>query len=230
MQKTLLRQLKRSFNVGDEAELNTWLANMQTAAKADPSLRGLLDGFGDFIERVGSSYEQYERDLDLRTRSLEISSAELSGSNEKLRRELIEREGALASLRGVMRSLRANVDSVNVTDVFADDDIAALSRRIGELVAESEQGRRALIDQKFALDQHAIVSMTDSAGTIIYANDRFCEISGYSREALIGHNHRMIKSDVHHRWYSRTCGARFHWAASGMAKSVTVPATVTSTG
>ena len=197
MQKTLLRQLKRSFNVGDEAELNTWLANMQTAAKADPSLRGLLDGFGDFIERVGSSYEQYERDLDLRTRSLEISSAELSGSNEKLRRELIEREGALASLRGVMRSLRANADSANVTDVFADDDIAALSRRIGELVAESEQGRRALIDQKFALDQHAIVSMTDSAGTIIYANDRFCEISGYSREALIGHNHRMIKSDVH---------------------------------
>jgi len=197
MQKTLLRQLKRSFNVGDEAALNTWLANMQTAATADPSLRVLLDGFGDFIERVGSSYEQYERDLDLRTRSLEISSAELSGSNEKLRRELIEREGALASLRGVMRSLRANADSANVTDGFADDDIAALSRRIGELVAESEQGRRALIDQKFALDQHAIVSMTDSSGTIIYANDRFCEISGYSREALIGRNHRIVKSDVH---------------------------------
>ena len=95
MQKTLLRQLKRSFNVGDEAELNTWLANMQTAAKADPSLRGLLDGFGDFIERVGSSYEQYERDLDLRTRSLEISSAELSGSNEKLRRELIDQRTLL---------------------------------------------------------------------------------------------------------------------------------------
>src|SRR5690606_28337299 len=48
-----------------------------------------------------------------------------------------------------------------------------------------------------ALDQHAIVSATDAAGRIIHANDRFCEISGYSREELIGNKHNIVKSGLH---------------------------------
>lgn len=47
-----------------------------------------------------------------------------------------------------------------------------------------------------AIDQHVIVSMTDPAGTIIFVNDRFVDISGYSREELLGQNHRILKTDV----------------------------------
>ena len=56
--------------------------------------------------------------------------------------------------------------------------------------------RRALRLQH-TLDQHAIVSMTDVTGRITFANDRFCEISGYAREELLGQNHRILKSGVH---------------------------------
>lgn len=60
-----------------------------------------------------------------------------------------------------------------------------------------EYATKELKQQQNALDQHAIVSMTDRAGNIIYTNQHFKNISGYSDEELIGHNHRIINSGYH---------------------------------
>lgn len=56
--------------------------------------------------------------------------------------------------------------------------------------------RRALRLQ-YTLDQHAIVSMTDVTGRITFANDRFCRISGYSRQELLGQEPPHLKSGEH---------------------------------
>jgi len=89
--------------------------------------------------------------------------------------------------------------------------------------------------QKLALDEHCIVSVTDSNGIITYVNARFCQISQYSAQELIGQNHSFLSSEHHsaaffaEMWHTLAQGEVWHSEETGQRKDgsfYTVHATI----
>jgi PAS domain S-box-containing protein len=90
---------------------------------------------------------------------------------------------------------------------------------------QQAQARLRLEQLRQAIDEHAIVSIADAQGNIIYANERFCAISGYTQRELIGNNHRMVKSDQHgatlydELWRTIRSGRVWHGEVCNQAKN-----------
>lgn len=72
-----------------------------------------------------------------------------------------------------------------------------------QLRNEAHQKEIELRNQQYALDQHAIVSIANMRGEITHANDKFLEVSGYSRKDVLGQDHRLVNSGYHTREFFR---------------------------
>ncbi|WP_426193095.1 PAS domain S-box protein [Massilia sp. DWR3-1-1] len=218
MHATLARQLRRNCQIDGDATLAAVLAELAALGARgalSPAAAQFVAGVPLLIERIDTTYHQSDRDLDLRARSLQLSSDELTSANERMRADLASRNRVLASLRDAADNLLTAEHAARPLAADDDDDIEALSGLLAELVRQQELRRLELAHQRFAMDQHAIISVTDTAGAIVSVNDKFCAISGYTRDELIGRSHQIINSGEHtddffqQMW--RTIGAGGVW-------------------
>ncbi len=97
------------------------------------------------------------------------------------------------------------------------NELSSLRKELNVTLHESQL-------QHLVLNQHAIVSITDRAGLITYANEKFCKIAGYNLEELIGNTHALINSGVHSRqffvnlWHQISSGMIWHGEICNRAK------------
>jgi PAS domain S-box-containing protein len=139
----------------------------------DISIRGLFEAYQASVAKALSRSGQYRTLLYL------LGVVMLLGVNS-----------AFLALRNANRTLEERVRNRT-----AELEAEISERKNTE--QKLKESLRSLAAINAVLDRAWIIARTDQRGTITYANDNLCRISEYSREELIGQNHRILKSNEH---------------------------------
>ncbi|UHA60854.1 PAS domain S-box protein [Metabacillus litoralis] len=134
--------------------------------------------------------------------------------------ELIGSNGEVRS--AVVASISINYDGESAVLSLIED---ITDRK--KMESELKESQKNLEDVNFALDESSIVAITNQRGIIEFVNDKFCEISKYSREELIGKDHRILNSGFHPKeffkqmWSTIGCGQTWKGEIRNKAKDGT---------
>ncbi|SHH52079.1 ATP-binding protein [Massilia sp. CF038] len=178
--KKLVRQVRRAFGVESEQALQDMLGQIAAGGHAP-----LAHGIASLLVSIQRSYEEYDRDLQVRTRMLEISSEELLSANAQLRAEGARQRQVLQSLQSSVQRLTFDAGGTpEPAPADADHDLLGLTHALEKLVQQRETARE-LTEQ--ILDQLPIpVFLKDREGRFVRFNRQFQQFYQLTREQLMG--------------------------------------------
>ncbi len=147
--KTLARQLKRGLAIESQDDVMALVEALQQAGQTNPRLAELAQQLPKFFGMVGESYSQFDRDLTLRTRSLEMSSQELSQVNDRLRVEADSQKQVMSSLRETTNELLSRFDMPAIAD--GDNDLLGLVNMMRDLLEQRDEAVEEMVQSELKL-------------------------------------------------------------------------------
>lgn len=160
-----------------------------------------------WINSAFSAMSGYDLSDMLGKRPGDLLQGVLTGTDSKaaLANAIRQQKSATVDIVNYSKSGQPYISQINIAPIFSNGTLTHFVAVQRDVTTHRRLAQESIDFKAYqkALDQQAIVSVTDALGKITYVNPKFSAISGYSAEELIGKTHRVVNSGTHERGFFR---------------------------
>lgn len=175
LNKLLIRQIKRHFG----------------------SVENIPEELSGIFNDINSTYENFDDDILLLQNSIEISSQELRTAFQKHKDDAEAQKKTISKINEAIQVIKPTSPESESTFDSALSDSTYLFDSLIRLIEDRNRAEAENVKLSIAVEQNpASIVITDMNGNIEYVNPKFCDLTGYTREEIIGVNPRILKSET----------------------------------
>lgn len=158
------------------------------------SIEDIPDEFNALLTNISNTYKSFDDDFHLLQNSIELSSFELRQAFQKQKADAEKQKETINKIKEAISAINRSEKEMLQKDLKLDT--SQMFDTLMGLIDERKKTEDEILKLSMAVEQNpASIVITNTDGDIEYVNKRFCELTGYSREEVMGKNPRILKSD-----------------------------------